>query len=154
MSRWRQLAAAVLIISLAGTAVCLGQEKKQERKSADIQVWAIRATTKNKEISKDLQQIADELKKKFKFTGFKLEQKNTGSAALGKAYSVTLPGGYQANVTPDSNDGKKVKLKVEVTKGKKQVSSVTYTVDVGKFQLQGGWDLDGGDSLILAVSAK
>jgi hypothetical protein len=154
MSGRRQLAAAAVVLSLAGTAACLGQEKKQERKSADIQVWAIRATTKNKEISKDLRQIADELKKRFKFTGFKLEQKNTGSAAIGKAYDVGLPGGYQAKITPESNDGKKVKLKVEVTKGKKQVSSVTYTVDAGKFQLQGGWDLDGGDSLILAVSAK
>ncbi len=154
MSGWRQYAAAMLVLSLAGSAACLGQEKKPEPKSADIQVWAIRATTKNKDISKDLKQIADELKKKFKFTGFKLEQKNTGSAAIGKAYSVSLPGGYQANVTPESNDGKKVKLKVEVTKGKKLVSSVTYTVEAGKFQLVGGWDLEGGDSLILAVSGK
>jgi hypothetical protein len=154
MSCWPRCAAAVLILGLVGTAPSLGQEKKQERKSADIQVWAIRATTKNKDISKDLRQIADELKKRFKFTGFKLEQKSTGSAAIGKVYSVSLPGGYQANVTPDYNDGKKVKLKVEVVKGRKQYLNVTYTVDAGKFQLQGGWDLEGGDALILAVSAK
>ena len=150
MPGWRPRVTVVLLLSVTGTAICLAQEQKP----ADIQVWAIRATTKNKEISKELRQIADELKKSFKFTGFKLEDKSTGSAAIGKAYSVDLPGGYQAKITPESRDGKKVKLKVEVTKGRKRVSSVTYTVEAGKFQLLGGWPLDGGDSLILAVSAK
>jgi hypothetical protein len=151
----RKHVTAVLTVALAGTAVCVGQQRKEQPKSAEIQVWAIRATTKNKDISKELKPIAEALKKEhMKFTGFKLEQKNTGSAEIGKAYSVSLPGGYQANITPISNDGKKVKFKLEVTKGKVNKLKVTYTVEAGKFQLAGGWDLGSGDSLILAVSAK
>jgi hypothetical protein len=154
MSAWRQCVLATMVLSLPAVA-CLGQEKKKpEPKSVDIQVWAIRATTKNKEISKELRQIADELKKQFKFTGFKLEAQSTGSAAIGEAYKVNLPGGYEAKITPENKERKHVKLRVEVSKDRKQVLKTTYTLEAGKFQLQGGWDLDGGDSLILAVSAK
>jgi hypothetical protein len=154
MSRLRRCTAAVLVMSLAGVAVCVGQQKKEERKSTDIQVWAIRATTKNKEISKELRELADKLKKDFKFTGFKLEQKASGSAALDKAYNATLTGGYQANVTPKSIDGKQVKLQVQVLKGKDSKLNTTVTVKAGQFQLLGGMSLDGGDQLIVAVSAK
>jgi len=153
MSRLRQCVAAALVMGLAGSVVCVGQQKP-ERKSTDIQVWAIRATTKNKEISKELRELADKLKRDFKFTGFKLEQRASGSAAIGKAYSTSLTGGYQANVTPKSNDGKQVKLQVEVLKGKDSKLNTTVTVKAGQFQLLGGMSLDGGDQLIVAVSAK
>jgi hypothetical protein len=149
----RQGVAAVLVLSLVGAAVCVGQQKP-ERKSADIQVWAIRATTKNKEISKELQSLAEKLKRDFKFTGFKLEQKASGSAAIGKAYNTALPGGYQVNVTPKSSDGKQVELQVEVLKGKDRKLNSTVKVRAGEFQLFGGMSLDGGDQLIVAVSAK
>ncbi len=153
MSKLRLSVVTALVLSLAGTAICVGQQKP-ERKSADIQVWAIRATTKNKDISPELRDLADKLKKDFKFTGFKLEQKASGSAALGKAYSTALPGGYQANVTPKTNDGKKVQFQVEVLKGKDRKLNTTVTVKSGQFQLFGGMALDGGDQLIVAVSAK
>lgn len=154
MSRLRQCVAAALVMGLAGSVVCLGQQKKEERKSADIQVWSIRATTKNKEISKELRELADKLKRDFKFTGFKLEQRASGSEAIGKVYSASLTGGYQAKVTPKSNDGKQVKLQVEVLKGKDSKLNTTITVRPGQFQLLGGMLLDGGDQLIVAVSAK
>ena len=144
---------AVLILSLVGGSACLAQ-KRPEAKSVDIQVWSIRATTKNKEISPELKELAEKLKKDFKFTGFKLEAKATGSANIGKAYNTSLPGGYQANVTPKALDGKKVQLTVEVLKGKDRKVNTTITITAGQFQLFGGLSLDGGDQLILAVSAK
>ena len=69
-----------LTIGLLGTSAGLAQDKG-DKKSTDIQVWAIRATTKNKDISPELKRIAEELKKQFKFTGFKLEKSATGSVA-------------------------------------------------------------------------
>jgi hypothetical protein len=149
--RWCIVAA--LLASLAATTVCVAQPA-QERKSADIQVWAIRATTKNKEISPELRDLAEKLKKEFKFTGFKLEQRSSGNAAIGKAYSTSLPGGYRANVTPKSNDGRRVQLQVEVFHGKDRKLNATVTVRSGQFQLFGGLSLDGGDQLILAVSGR
>ena len=88
-----------LLIGLLGANAGLAQDKG-DKKSADIQVWAIRATTKNKDISPELKRIAEKLKKQFKFTGFKLEKNATGTAEIGKAYSTPLIGGYPASVTP------------------------------------------------------
>ena len=65
---------------------------------------------------------------------------------------------YQATVTPrDKSDGQ-VKLQVLVSaregnKTKKKLST-TVTLKLGRFQLFGGWTLEGGDVLIMAVSAK
>ena len=154
MPRVIRSVALALIVGLGGFAARAGDDK-DEKKTVDIQVLAIRATTKNKDISPELKGIADVLKKQFKFTGFKLEKKETGSKTpIGKAYNLALPGGYQINVTPKSSDGKKVELQVEVLKGKERKLNATYTLEAGKFQLQGGWDLDGGDALIVAVSGR
>ena len=142
-----------LTIGLLGTSAGLAQDKG-DKKSTDIQVWAIRATTKNKDISPELKRIAEELKKQFKFTGFKLEKSATGSAEIGKAFSTPLIGGYTASVTPQKIDGKRITLDIEVLKGKERKIKTTVTLSAGKFQLQGGLDLDGGDALIVAVSGK
>jgi hypothetical protein len=143
-----------VVISLAAVAVCVGQQKKEERKSAEIQVWSIRATTKNKEISPELRELAEKLKKEFKFTGFKLEEKASGSASIDETYSTKLPGGYQANVMPKSIEGKKVQLAIEILKGKDSKVKSKVTIAAGQFQLFGGLSLDHGDQLIVAVSAK
>ncbi|MFO0840384.1 MAG: hypothetical protein U1D55_17890 [Phycisphaerae bacterium] len=126
--------------------------------SVDVQVWAIRATTKNSEISPELKPLVEELKKSFKYTGYKLERRATGSAGAGKSYDGDLIGGYRISVEPDGKDGKRIKLRLGVTKtenGKaKPVLKTSATIDPGKFQVLGGWKLDGDDVLLAAVSAK
>jgi hypothetical protein len=170
-SRWWPV---VLVLCL-GTAVGLAQqqqprpredkkpEKKEDQrpakkddkqKTVEIQVWGIRATTKNKDIAVDLKDMADKLKD-FKYTGFKLEQRQPGPAtALGKPFTTMLTGNYQVKVTPQKVEDKRVTMRIEVTQGKESKLSTTVTVDAGKYQLQGGWPLDGGDALIVAVSAR
>jgi hypothetical protein len=128
-------------------------KKDDKQKTVELQVWGIRATTKNKDISVDLKDMADKLKD-FKYTGFKLEQRRPGSAALGKTQAFSLVGNYQVKVTPQKVEDKRVTLRIEVTQGKESKLSTTVTVDAGKYQLQGGWPLDGGDALIVAVSAR
>ena len=147
--------ALALAVCLAGGGDALAQDKgKDDRKSADLQVWAIRATTKNKDISPELRSIADKLKKEFKYTGFKLEKTATGSPDIGKAFNAKLIAGYEANVTPQKIEKKRITLDVEVLKGKERKLKTTFTLELGKFQLQGGWELDGGDALIVAVSGR
>lgn len=143
-------------LSLAVVAACVRSAAgaADDKKSADIQVWAIRATTKNKEISPELKDIADTLKKQFKYTGFKLEKRATGKADIDKPFSTSLVGSYQARITPRKNDGRKIQMHVEVLKGKESKYNATVTLDAGKFQLQGGWELEGGDVLIVAVSGR
>jgi hypothetical protein len=144
----------MLIIAVGLTGVATAWAQKDDRKSADLQVWTIRATTKNSEISPELRTIAEQLKKQFKYTGFKLERRATGHADLGKAFSTALVGDYQARITPQKHDGRRVTLQVEVLKGDQRQYNATVTLEAGKFQLQGGWALEGGDALIVAVAAR
>ncbi len=155
MSRGTQIVIGTLLAGLAGTACGLADQKKDD-KSVNVQVWAIRATTKNKEISPELKEIAEKLKKDTKYTGFKLEKKASGSAAIGKTFTATLIGGYTAKVTPKSVDSKKVELQITITKEKEKTPKLDTTVKLaaGDWQLSGGMDLDGGDALIVAVSGK
>lgn len=133
----------------AGAALAAGQE---ERQTATIQVMAIRATTKNNDISPELRGIADALKRQFKFTGFKLERRASGSAKIGEAYSTPLTGDYTAKITPTKNDGKRITMRIEVMQGSERRLNTTVTVDARRYQLSGGFSLGGGDELIVAVS--
>lgn len=142
-----------LAMGVAGMAVCSAQGLADD-KSVDLQVWVIRATTKNKDISPELKGIADKLKQQFKYTGFKLERKAAGRADLGKTFTADLIGGYSLKLTPKKRDGKKIQLQVEVAKGKDPKLNATVTLPAGEFQLFGGWPLDGGDALIIGVSAR
>lgn len=125
-------------------------------KTTNVQVWGIRATTKNKEVSPELKSIADQLRKQFKYTGFKLEKRAAGTTEQDKAFKTALFAGYEASVTPKENDGKRVKLQIQVQKDKETKPKIDTTVSInaGEWQLSGGWDVDGGDALIVGVSAR
>jgi hypothetical protein len=127
---------------------------KEPVKPATIEVLAIRATTKSADISPELKSIADKLKAQFKFTGFKLEKQASGAAAADKPFSGALSSGYSVQVVLKRNDGKRAQLEVKVLKGTDVKLNATVTVNVGQAQLFGGMALDGGDQLIIAVSAK
>ncbi|MBP7745345.1 MAG: hypothetical protein KA383_04380 [Phycisphaerae bacterium] len=148
-SRW----AWGLMVVYAGALLAAAQPKDPP-KTVDLQVWSIRATTKNKDISPELREIADKLKRESKFTGFKLEQRAAGTTKVGEAYATALPGSYKAKVTPQKADDKRVTLAVEVLKGDKQQVNATVTIKARQFQLFGGLSLDGDDQLIVAVSGK
>jgi len=141
-----------LLVSLAGVVPVRAQDSG--RKSAEVQVWAIRATSKNSEISPELRAIAEQLKRQFRYTGFKLERRAAGKTDIGKAVETALIDGYRARVTPRKHDGQRVTLQIEVLKDGKPHYSATVTIEAGKFQLQGGWELEDADALIVAVAAR
>jgi hypothetical protein len=132
-------------------------------------VLAIRATKSNDKVSRELKPIAKELKKRFKYTGFKIEKKKTGKVGENKPLVAELIAGFKVKVTPLERKGNRIKLKVEVPqretkKGKKgekgrkskPLVSTTFTITRGRLQLVGGWKIDPGsdDVLIIAVSAR
>lgn len=145
------VSAAALMLLIAPSAV-LAADK------ADVEVFSIRGTSKNSEISPQLRSLADTLRKAVKHTGFTLANTTRQSVELGKSANCPAPGGYSAVVTPLKRDGQKVQVQVEVLRkeGGKDVSKLKSTITIvgGKHQLFTGFPLDGGDSLILAVSAK
>lgn len=151
----KPVVAALLLIGLA--APTLAQNKKPDY---NVTVWAIRATKSNKDVSKELKPIIKDLRKNYKYTGFKLERKATKKVSEGAALSTGLIGEYSAKVTPTKRDGDRVTFTIEVTKkqGKstKRLMRTSVTIDRGRFQLQGGWKIKTGsdDVLIVGVSAR
>ncbi len=168
------LAIAALMLTLGATALAqdkTGQDKPKPEKPAQekpgqdkskepmsLEVLAIRATRANSNIDPELKSIADELKKQFKFTGFKLEKRIKGSAAIGKSFKTELIGKYKAEIFPLQREVKRVQLRIEITETKdgkdEPKSKTTFTYDAGTFQMVAGPELGGGDVLIVAVSAR
>jgi hypothetical protein len=161
------LVALAAVFAAALGDVAAAQDKGDS--TYEVSVWAIRATKSNDKVSPELKQIARELKKYSKYTGFKLEKKKTERVGEGKVLTVDLVGGYKVKVTPVERQGNRVKLKVEVPqretkkdknedkeKKKRSLVSTTFTITRAKFQLLGGWKIDstGEDVLIIAVSAR
>ena len=125
---------------------------------AEVQVWTIRATKANEEISEKLEPLAKALAKDFKFTGYELTKTDSKTVPIDKEFKVKLLGPYKMVVTPleRTDDQATLKIEVSVGEGKKKKSKLNSTIRLkpGKFQLMGGWKLSGGDVLIVAVSAK
>lgn len=148
---------AVLLLAVIPVEHAWAQASGGEN-AAEIQVLAIRATTKNTVISPELRELAEALKKQFKFTGFSLERKARGRVKLDEPFKTGLIGGYRAEITPKAHDGQRVTLALavyeEAEKDPKPRLKLTFTIPVKKFHLSGGFSLGSGDALILAVSAR
>lgn len=156
--RFELLAALAVVLTALSADVAVAQEKKP---TYDVTIWGIRATKSNNKISPELKPIADQLKRQFKYTGFKLEKKATKrSVDEGSAFATNLIAGFNAKVTPVERKDNRIKLKIEVTERKdkreKPRMRTTVTIDRGRFQLQGGWKIEpkSEDVLIVAVSAR
>ncbi len=153
MRCWRA-ALPLLILATVPTGIA-----DDDKKPVELEIWVIRATKKNDKISPELKEIADRLKKELNYTGFKLEKKIPGKAELGKPFSTDLISSYKATVTPTTRSKKDIQFKVEVTQktGKdkdKPVISATQTVELGKLLPVGGFDVEAGDKLIIAIRAR
>lgn len=144
------------LASLATTSSALAQGKA----AFNVAILAIRASSDNAEVSPELKPIADQLRKKYKFTGYRLERQATERVAANQDVSKPLPADYTAKVTPLAGDEKSVELKVEIWRkvaGKDELRVNTkIKVDRGKYAFLGGWKFEenGEDVLIVAISAK
>lgn len=152
----RRTACYVLAASLLALGMAAAPAPAAE--SVTVEVWAIRATTRNTEVSPELRNLARQLRRQFKFTGLKLEGRKTDRAELNKTVSSRMPGNYEVVVTPLRKEGERVTLRVEAYErrpdGRKKRADYKITINAGCFQFWGGLALDHGDELIFGVSAK
>ncbi len=149
----RSIRLLVLLASACAVTTLAQDRSKSPRKSVQVRVMAIRATRSNSEISPALRELADTLKRQFKFTGFKLEANRSQTTEIGKTFSTALIGGYSANVTPKSIQDRRVTLQVQVLKGTDSKSKVDQTMNLGETILY-IFPLAGEDQLIVGVSAR
>jgi hypothetical protein len=145
-------------MAAAGAAGFLvaGSSLGQERDKYQIEVWTIRATKSNNDIDKELRRIADELKERFKYSGFKLEDKSRGDVDEGKTLRARLPSGYQLEVTPVERKDGRITLKVQAERGGKKLAGTTVRIGAGRGHLMGGWKWDerSGDVMIVLIRAR
>lgn len=143
----------LVIVAALGVAPAQGQESK-----LDVQVWAIRATQSNSEVSPELKPLVEQLKKQFKFTGYKVEKKAGGKGGINETVRADLIEAYQAEVVPVRVENGRVEVKITLfkdEKGKrKPILRTTACAERGKFMLAGGQPLSVGDTLIVAVAAR
>ncbi len=180
MRRWRAGTGLLLLVALLGSAWAgpgggpagdkgkdkdkdKDKDKEKDRQVVEVEVWAIRATTKNSDISKELEDLAKVLKKQFKYTGFKQEKTaSKKDVSLGKDFSTDLIGNYKVAITPkelkEESKQKRIKLDVAITRheGKedKKVLNTTVTIEAGALLPIGCGPLEDGDYLIIAVRAR
>lgn len=152
-----------LLLGLLGLVLCAPAGAWAADEDTDLEVWAVRATKKNKDVSKELKDLARLLEKQFKYTGFKLEKKAAQRVGLGKAFRSDLLENYQVSVTPQERSERRVKLEVVVARkvkdkdGKEKAETVlktTLTTQAGPFVPVGCGSLANGDYLILLVRAR
>lgn len=141
----------LLLVGLGCAAPALAQTAKDYQ----VEVWEIRATMANSDVSKELRPIAVQLKRQFKYTGYKLIRRRGGKVSEGKSYTTGLSIGYAAKVTPLGTEGRRIKLKVEVAEKGKRKLSTTFKVGSGAMQLAGGWNYPGSkDKMIVGFRAR
>jgi hypothetical protein len=159
MPRWKKLVALAALLATAPWQG-VGDEPSTDRAPVAIEVWCVRATTRNKDISPELKSFATMLQERFKYTGFKLENKLSTRAEIDKTVTTPLLGGYKALLTPkgreQEKDVQRISLQLQVIKEreKKPRMDIKFKLQAEKFQPFGAWDLDGGDVLLILVSAK
>lgn len=153
--------AAALLVALAATPTASAQRRGDKGKdnpaTYTVQVLAIRGS-KTGEVSKELRPIEQELKKRFpQYASFKLEKRGGGRVEEKKPFKTGLIAPYSVNVTPLDTNGNRVKMEIEILKREGQrdvrVANMTVTAERGRLALQ-SVPLPGGDSLIVAISAK
>ncbi len=156
----RRLTRRVLVAGLVG--LLLSPPASAQSADFSVEVLAIRATRADDTVSPELRDIAAQLRRQFKYTGFKLEKRERKSIAAGQTHEFALVDGYLARVSPQGRSEGRPTLKFEaarrVDKKERRLIGATFTLDADRFQLVGGggWELPGaeGDVLILAVSAR
>lgn len=101
-------ALAVLFVSSAAA---------QTKDEAQIEILAIRGTTRNTEVSPELKDIAATLQKRLKLTGLKLEKPAfSGKSTAKQPYDTELVAGYKSKVTFVERKENRITIKIEVTR--------------------------------------
>jgi len=150
---------STITLTLAILFAATGLAETTLATATNVDVWAVRATKRNRDVSPELKSLANALKKQFRYTGFKLEKKASGKVETNKRYSTSLIRGYSVVVKPLERTSSRVKLEVTVSKrdskGKsKTVLKTTVTTKLGAFVPVGCGSLDKGDYMILLVRGK
>lgn len=104
---------AVTLLLMIGVCGAAAQGKDE----AQIEILAIRGTTKNNEVSTELKDIAPTLQKNLKLSGLKLEKPAfSGKASVKKPYETDLVANYKSKVTFVERKENRITIKIEVTR--------------------------------------
>jgi hypothetical protein len=135
--------------------ICASPALAQQRANTQIEVWEIRATTSNSEISPELVSIASDLKKRFRYTGFKVVGRHSGRAELDETFTARLTAHYTVKVTPTNRGEGRIQMKVEIKRlGVKNKHNSVVTVPRGDMQFWGFEYPRSDDAMIIGIRAR
>jgi hypothetical protein len=154
-------------LCLTGLALPMARadEQKKDTRPVEVEIWVIRATTQNDDVTKELRGLAKLLKKQFKYTGFKLEKKHAKKGLeLEKAFKADLLADLRVEVKPTGREGRKIAMEVTIfkkadkSKDKKAKDKVVLKTKIkakaGPFIPYGLGPLENGDFQIMALRAR
>ncbi len=145
--------AAIVLLAAPPARVALAEPRGDDLKF-DIETLSIRATLRNAEVSPKLRDLAEKLRQEFRFTGYTVEKdSNCKVDEAGENCKHDLGSKYEIHVQYQGvNEQGKVKIELVVMHRDDKKLSSTVAVTPGKTALFGGWDLPGGDKLIVAIT--
>jgi hypothetical protein len=129
-----------------------GNEPPKTAARVNVTVLSIIATNKDNRTDPALQNLAEQLKPTFKFSGYRLVRTDTRTVPTGQTARIRLVGSYGLQVTPTQADAQYVAMNVQALRVSRRVLGLQLRLRPGTYQLLGGWPVS-GDTLLAAVTA-
>ncbi len=129
-----------------------GNEPPKTAATVNVTVLSIIATNSDNRTDPALQNLAEQLKPTFKFSGYHLAQTDARTVPTGQTATMRLAGSYTLRVTPTQADSQYVVMNVQAVRAGRRVLGLQLRLRPGTYQLLGGWPVS-SDTLLAAVTA-
>jgi hypothetical protein len=129
-----------------------GNEPPKTAANVSVTVLAIIATNGDNRTDPALQNLAEQLRPTFKFSGYHLAQTDARTVPTGQTATMRLAGSYSLRVTPTQADAQSVAMNVQAVQASRRVLGLQLRLRPGTYQLLGGWPISDG-TLLAAVTA-
>lgn len=147
--RIRATALQALVAAVLLLAPCL----LHAAPSVSIEVGIVQASSEGSSIDPALSKLKSKLQEMFKYTSYRMLDRQKRTLAVGETGEIPLPGNRVFKAVPASIEGSKVKLDVQILEGGKNRLTSTLGLNRGGMVLVGGPSYQNG-VLILVISAE
>ncbi len=121
--------------------------------SVTVEVGVAHASNEGSTIDPALSKLKSKLQEMFKYSSYKMLDRQKRTIAVGGTGEIPLPGNRILKATPASVDGNKIKLDVQIIEGGKNRLTTSLGLNKGGMVLVGGPAWQNG-VLILVISAE
>lgn len=118
-----------------------------------LDIGVVLASNDGKEIDPALSEIKGKLSQMFKYTAYKLLDRQKKSAEPGQAVEMALPGNRTLKLVPEAPDAKgKEKVALQIHEGAKSLLSTSLVLSKGGMVLVGGPKHQNGELILFIIA--